>query len=243
MGEFEGRTALVTGGARGIGRAVSRELAARGARVAVNSLTGGKEAAETVRSLAVPGIAVRADVTKEEDVARMVREVGPVDLLVNNAGFYKMAAHGELTPEVWRKTVEVNLTGAFLVTWAVKDSMIARKFGRIVNMSSISALAPRPWSMAYAASKAGLISFTKSCAAAFAPHGIRVNAIAPGLVETEMLHRSPGELIDQLREQTPLKRIAAPEEIAKLAAFLLSEGSSFVTGQTWIADGGRVMMP
>jgi len=246
-GEFQGRVALVTGGAKGIGRAVSRAIAERGARVAVNYLTGEKEAQETVQALAAKGLAVRADVTSEADVARMVREVertlGPIDLLVNNAGFYKMAAHEELTPELWRKTIEVNLTGAFLVTWAIKESMIRRKFGRIVNMSSISALAARPWAMAYAASKAGLVSFTKGCAAAFAPHNVRVNAIAPGLVETEMLHRSPDNLVRQLVDQTPMNRIGTPEEIAKLAVFLLSEDSSYVTGQTWIADGGRVMMP
>lgn len=246
MKDFEGRVALVTGAAKGIGRAVAAELARRGARVAVNFLTGEKEAHATVRELGA-GLAVRADVTSEAEVAEMARrvelELGPVDLLVNNAGFYAMAAHDKLTPEIWRKTLEVNLTGAFLVTWALKDSMIARRFGRIVNMSSISALAPRPWSMAYAASKAGLVSLTQGCAAAFAPHNVRVNAIAPGLVETEMLHRSPRELVEQLREQTPMKRIGAPEEIAKLAAFLLSEEASFTTGQTWVADGGRVMLP
>lgn len=245
--DFAGRVALVTGGAKGIGRAVSRELAGRGARVAVNYLSGEKEARSLVGELAPPGLAVRADVTKEDEVAAMAREVGralgPVDLLVNNAGYYVLAAHDRLTPEIWRKTVDVNLTGAYLVTWSVKDSMIARKFGRIVNMSSISALAPRPWSMAYAASKAGLVSLTQGCAAAFAAHNIRVNAVAPGLVETEMLHRSPQDLVEDLRKQTPIQRIGTPEEIAKLVAFLLSEDSSFTTGQTWVADGGRVMLP
>ena len=194
---FEGRTALVTGGARGIGRAICEMLARRGARVAVNYRTSRQEAAETVARIKVGGgtaIGVRADVSDRDQVTAMVREVteqlGPVDLLVNNAAVFALLAPGEVTPELWQQTLDVNLTGAYLVTWAVKDSMISRRFGRIVNLSSIGALRARPRSIAYSVAKAGLIALTKCCAEAWAPHNIRVNAVAPGLIESEMIARA-----------------------------------------------------
>src|SRR5579863_7714959 len=191
---FSGKTALVTGGSRGIGRACCVRLARAGANVAVNYVSNEEAALETVRFVKEAGgrgFAVRADVASSDDVERMIvqvtAELGPVDLLINNAGVFDYVPHHETTQAIWQRTLDVNLTGAFLVTWAVKDSMIARRYGRIVNMSSISALDPRPMSIAYAASKAGLVGLTKSAAAAFAAHNIRVNAVAPGLIETEIL--------------------------------------------------------
>lgn len=247
---FADRTALVTGGSRGIGRACSLRLARAGARVAVNYCANESAAVETVRLIEAAGgvaLPVKADVSSAADVERMVAEIssrlGPVDLLVNNAGVFHYVSHAETTPAIWQRTLDVNLTGAFLVTWAVKDSMIARRFGRIVNMSSISALDPRPMSIAYAASKAGLVGLTKSVAGALAPHGIRVNCIAPGLIETEILDGVEQATLDRLIAATPLGRIGSPEEIAAMAFFLLSDESSFTTGQTLIASGGRVMRP
>jgi len=245
-----GKTALVTGGSRGIGRACCLQLAQAGARVAVNYSANEGAAAETVRLVNERGgvaLAVKADVSRTDDVARMIAEIssrlGPVDLLVNNAGVFDYVSHAETTPVIWQRTLDVNLTGAFLVTWAVKDSMIERRYGRIVNMSSISALDPRPMSIAYAASKAGLVGFTKSVAGALAPHGIRVNCVAPGLIETEILAGVEPATLERLIEATPMKRIGTPEEIAKMVLFLLSDESSFTTGQTLIASGGRVMRP
>ena len=156
---FEGRTALVTGGARGIGRAICETLARRGARVAINYRTSQQDAAETVARITATGaraIAVRADVVDRDQVSSMIRQVaeqlGPVDLLVNNAAVFHLLTSGEVPPEVWQQTLDVNLTGAYLVTWAVKDSMISRGFGRIVNLSSIGALRARPRSIAYSVS-------------------------------------------------------------------------------------------
>jgi 3-oxoacyl-[acyl-carrier protein] reductase len=247
---FTGKTALVTGGSRGIGRACCVRLAQAGARVAINYCSNEPAAIETARLVEAAGgtaLSVRADVSSAEDVNRMIAEItsglGPVDLLVNNAGVFDYVPHAATTPEIWRRTLEVNLTGAYFVTWAVKDSMIARGYGRIVNMASISALDPRPMSTAYAASKAGLVGFTKSVAAALAPHSIRVNAVAPGLIATEILDGVQQATLDRLIDATPMKRIGTPEEVAALVCFLLSDESSFTTGQTLVTDGGRVMRP
>jgi 3-oxoacyl-[acyl-carrier protein] reductase len=247
---FTGRTALVTGGSRGIGRACCVRLAQAGAKVAINYCSNEAAARETARTVEAAGgtaLAVRADVSSPHDVERMVAEItsrlGPVDLLVNNAGVFDYVSHTETTPEIWRRTLDVNLTGAYYVTWAVKDSMIARGYGRIVNMASISALDPRPMSIAYAASKAGLVGFTKSVAAALAPHNIRVNAVAPGLIETEILDGVAPATLERLIDATPMKRIGTPEEVAGLVFFLLSDESAFITGQTLVTDGGRVMRP
>src|SRR5579863_5678187 len=243
---FTGKTALVTGGSRGIGRACCIRLARAGANVAINFVSNEQAAVETARLVKAAGgtaLAVRGDVSVSDDVERMVADVtdrlGPVDLLVNNAGVFDYVPHTETTREIWKRTLDVNLTGAFLVTWAVKDGMVARGFGRIVNMSSISALDPRPMSIAYAASKAGLVGLTKSLAAALAPHGIRVNAVAPGLIETEILDGVEPATLQRLIDATPMKRIGTPEEIADLVFFLLSDESRFTTGQTIVSDGGR----
>ena len=212
--EFSGKTALVTGGSRGIGRACAEMLARHGARVAVNYRSNANAANDVVRTLQTGGhtaIAVRADVSDETQVQTMVetveKQLGPVDLLINNAGVFYYATHEETDLELWNRTLACNLTGVFLVTWAVKQQMIERQFGRIVNMSSISALRPRPNSIAYAASKAGVTGFTKSTAEAFAEHNIRVNAIAPGLIETEILDGVDQSVLDRIVESTPLGRI------------------------------------
>jgi len=247
---FIDKTALVTGGSRGIGRACCVRLAQAGAKVAINycsNESASRETAQLVEAAGGTGLAVRADVSSADDVRRMIAEInsrlGPVDLLVNNAGVFDYAPHAETTAEIWRRTLDVNLTGAYYVTWAVKDSMIARGYGRIVNMASISALDPRPMSIAYAASKAGLVGFTKSIAAALAPDNIRVNAVAPGLIETEILDGVQPATLERLIEATPMKRIGTPEEVAALVFFLLSDESAFITGQTLVTDGGRVMRP
>lgn len=248
--DLQGRTALITGGSRGIGRACCERLARSGARVAVNYRSNEAAARETLRRVEVAGgsgCTVRADVSSPEEVQRMVAEVteqlGPVDLLVNNAGIFHRVSHEETTPDLWRETLETNLTGAYQVTWEVKPGMIRRGFGRIVNIASIAGLRPRPRGIAYAASKAALISLTQSLAAAVAEHDVRVNAVAPGLIDTEILEGVDQAALDRLIQATPISRMGQPGEIAELVAFLLSERSSFITGQTLICSGGRVTLP
>jgi len=248
--EFSGRTALVTGGSRGIGRACVEILARHGASVAVNfraNVDAAQDVVQAVTSAGQRAISVQADVTDEAQVRSMVetveQELGPVDLLVNNAGVFHFVTHEQTDLDIWNQTMACNLTGVFLVTWAVKQKMIERGFGRIVNMSSISALRARPNSIAYAASKAGVTGFTKSAAQALAGHNIRINAIAPGLIETEILDGVEQSTIDSIVEATPVGRIGTPEDVADLARFLLSDESRFMTGQTLVVSGGRVMLP
>lgn len=248
--ELEGRTALVTGGGRGIGRACVERLAAEGANVAINfrsNEAAARETLERVTELNRSGLVVRADVSREDDVNEMVRrverELGPIDLLVNNAGVFDYVSHEETTLEIWQRALDNNLTSAFLVSWAVKAGMIERGFGRIVNVASIAGLRSRPMSIAYAASKAGMIGLTKSLAEAVAGDNVRVNAVAPGLTETDILEGVEQSQVDSIVDSTPLKRIGRPDDISEVVLFLLSERSGFMTGQTVVASGGRVMLP
>lgn len=248
--DLKGRVALITGGSRGIGRACCEHIARAGAAVAVNFRSNEQAAKKTVELVEAAGgraMTIRADVSSQEEVARMVsaveQQLGPIDLLVNNAGIFDHVSHEETTAELWQRTLDVNLTGTYFVTWAVKDDMIARGFGRIVNIASIAALRARPQSIAYSVSKAGVVALTKSLAEAVAEHNVRVNAVAPGLIETEILEGVDQSKLDALIEATPIRRIGQPDEIAQLVLFLLSERSSFMTGQTLVASGGRVLLP
>ena len=160
-----------------------------------------------------------------------------------NAGVFDFLAHDQTSLDVWQRSLNVNLTGCYLTSWAVKDGMIERGFGRIVNISSIAALSARPMSIAYAVSKAGVVGLTKSLAVAVAEHNVRVNAVAPGLIDTEIIASVDRGVLDGLIAATPMKRIGQAAEIAELVLFLLSERSSFMTGQTLVASGGRVTLP
>jgi len=244
---FQGRTAVVTGGSRGIGRAISLMLAGHGARVAVNyerNEQAAQDALRLMREVGGEGMAVRADIARPADVERMLAQVraqlGPIDFLVNNAGIADTVPHSELTFAHWKRTFEVNVDGVFLATWGVKDEMIARRFGRIVNISSLAGLIKKKDMIHYATSKAAVIAFTRHCAEAFAPYNVRVNCLAPGLTETELSRAANPGLLEQLIAITPLGRMAQPEEMASAVKFLLSEESSFVTGQTISACGGRL---
>lgn len=244
--EFAGRTALVTGGSRGIGRSTCRMLAEHGARVAINYARDEEAANATlamVEEAGAEGMIVQADVSSEADVDRMAAEVrarlGPVDLLVNNAGIAKNQPHTELAFADWKRMFEVNVDGVFLATWAVKDEMIERGFGRIVNVASLAGIILKKDMIHYATTKAAVISLTRHCAEAFAPHNVRVNCVAPGLTDTDLAGSGNPGMIDRLIASTPMGRIAQPGEMASVIRFLLSEDSSFVTGQTVTACGGR----
>ncbi len=247
---FEGRVALVTGASRGIGRATAIKLANEGADVAVHYVRSAKPAeavCEEIRALGRRAVALQADIADRAAVNEMVAQataaLGPIELLVNNAGDVGNMDFDQLTPEHWDRIIAINLTGHFNVIWAVKGGMMERKFGRIVNVSSIAALAPRPSQFAYAAAKAAVISFTKSACDPLAPHNIRINSLAPGAINTDMIYEISAEMLEQLRSTTPLQRLGTPEEMANVIAFLLSEDASYMTGSTVIASGGRVLFP
>ncbi len=248
--EFAGRVALVTGGSRGIGRAAAVLLARQGANVAVSYATRDKEGREAVAEIEALGrraLCAACDVSRPEQVRRLVEltreRLGPIDLLVHAGAISTLRDHTELTYDHWREMIDVNLTGTYLAVFAVKDAMIERRYGRIVTISSVAALRPRKLQIHYASAKAGVIAFTRCCAEAFAPAGVRINCIAPGLIETEMLHVLPDETIRRVVGETPMGRVGTPEETASVIRFLLSEDSSFLTGQTLDVSGGRVMIP
>lgn len=247
---FEGRVALVTGASRGIGTATAIKLASEGADVAVHYVRSAKPAeavCEEIRALGRRAISVQADIADRGAVNEMVAQatsaLGPIELLVNNAGDVGNMDFNQLTPEHWDRIIGINLTGPFNVIWAVKDGMVQQEFGRIVNISSIAALAPRPNQFAYAAAKAGVISFTKSACDPLAQHNIRINSLAPGAIDTDMIHEISPEMLEHLRSTTPLQRLGTPEEMANVILFLLSEDASYMTGATVIASGGRVLFP
>lgn len=246
--EFAGRVALVTGGSRGMGRATALMLARRGADVAIGYGSRSETAEEVVteiesfgrRAIACP-CDLRSQVQVDEFVAATREELGPIDLLVNSGAISSFANHDEMTWDIWQDTIDVNLHGTFRILFAVKDEMLDREFGRVVLISSIAAYNFRPQQLHYATAKSGVITMTAWCAEAFGPSGVRVNCIAPGLVDTEMMRVIPDDLLEEKIQGTPMRRIGQPEEIAELACFLLSERCGFMTGQTVIASGGRAI--
>jgi 3-oxoacyl-[acyl-carrier protein] reductase len=248
--DFEGKVVLVTGGTRGIGKALALQLADEGALLALNYMSRTEDAEQTVQEVEQRGaraIAVAGDVS-QPDAARSIvdtaREaLGPIDMLVTSAGISIPGSADDVSWERWKTTLGVNLDGTFNMIYAVKDEMIERNFGRIVTVSSIAGLRERENQLPYSTSKAGVIAMTRCAAQAWGRYNIRVNCVCPGLTETEMAHTLSPEVHEAIVEATPLGRIGRPEEIANLARFLLSEQSSFMTGQTVVASGGRVMLP
>ena len=247
--EFIDRVVLITGGSRGIGRATALRLAKDGANIAFSYASREKDAEETataIRGLGRRAVYARCNVTDPEDMKRLVdhaQQVGPIDYFVHCAGISNFQDHNTLTLPIWREMIDVNLTGAYIAVFAVKDDMIRRRFGRIVMLSSVAALRPRKMQIHYASAKAGVIAFTRCCAEAFAPHNVHINCVAPGLIDTEMAQVLLPEMTRMVLEQTPLGRMGRPEEIAAVIRFLLSEDASFLTGDTLDASGGRVMLP
>ena len=248
--EFSGRTVLVTGGSRGLGRATALRLAGEGARVGVNYVTRRDKADEVVRAIVTAGgsaVAVRGDVTAPDAVQRMVAETraafGAIDMLVHSAGLSILEPASSVTWETWRQVMSVNLDGTFHVIYALKDEMISRKFGRIVLLSSIAALRERQNQVHYSAAKAGVIAMARCLAEAWAEHNIRINTICPGLIATDMGRLISPEATQNIIANTPMKRLGTPAEIAAAVRFLLSDEASFITGQALVVSGGRVMLP
>lgn len=248
--DFSGRVALVTGGSRGIGRAIALQLAREGADVAFSYASRPEPAKKTrgeIEAIGRKSLAVACNVALQTDVDELAAKtqdaLGPVDLLVHCGAISNTCNHDELTWEKWREMIDVNLHGAFRVLYAFKDDMVRRKFGRIVMLSSVAALRPRARQIHYSASKAGVIALTRCLAEAVAPHNVRINAIAPGLIDTEMAQVLTPQQTQTVVDQTPLGRLGTPEEIAEVACFLLSERSRFMVGQTVSVCGGRIMIP
>ena len=247
---FMDRNVLVTGGGRGIGRASALRLASEGANVAVSYVSRREEAESTateIQGYGVKAVVVQGDVSVQKEaqaLAVTTREaLGPIDILVHSAAICIPEQVDEVTWENWQRTFEVNVHGTFHMIYAVKDEMIDRGFGRIVTLASIAGLRPRPRLPHYAASKAAVISMTQSFSEAWASHNVRINCIAPGLIDTEMARELPREAWEQCIAGTPMGRVGEVDEIANLVRFLVSEESSFMTGQTLAASGGRVLLP
>jgi 3-oxoacyl-[acyl-carrier protein] reductase len=246
--QLKGKTAVVTGGSRGIGKSIALELASKGANVVVN-YTKNIESAEAVvgeiKAMGVSGMAIKADVSNNAEVENLVNEVlntfGSIDILVNNAGITRDNLIIRMTEKDFDDVINTNLKGAFICTKAVSKVMIKQKAGKIINISSVVGIIGNAGQSNYAAAKAGLIGFTKSMAKELAKRGINVNAVAPGFIETDMTSKLPEKVKEEFINNIPLTRIGKPQDIAKTVLFLASEYSDYITGQVINIDGGMVM--
>jgi 3-oxoacyl-[acyl-carrier protein] reductase len=241
----EGRLAVVTGGGRGIGRAVAVRLANEGADVAISYRSNdeaAEAAAEEVRAAGVRCEIFKGDVSSTDDVSALVNDaIGRVDILVNNAGLTRDNLMMRMKEEEFDEVISTNLKGTYLCTRAVLRPMVRARWGRIVNISSVVGLVGNAGQANYAASKAGIIGFTKSVAREVAQRGITANVVAPGYVETELTGSLPEEVKDQIRDQVPVGRFGEAGEVADVVAFLAGDGAGYVTGQTVAVDGGMTM--
>lgn len=243
-----GKVALVTGASRGIGQATAIELAKAGADVVVNFIGNEAVAQETVEKIEALGrkaIKIKANVGDADDVQAMVDEAiatfGHIDILVNNAGITRDGLLIRMKDSDWDEVLNINLKGVYLVTKAVAKLMVKQRAGRIINMTSVSGVTGNVGQANYAAAKAGVIGFTKTCAKELAARGITVNAVAPGFIETAMTDVLPKKIKEGIAATVPFGRMGQPEEIASVVTFLASDFASYITGQVLNVDGGMVM--
>ena len=243
--QLENQVALITGARRGIGRAIALKYAQNGADCILIARTAPDELADEIRALGRRALALAVDVSDAEAVEiavkNSVKEFGKIDVLVNNAGINEDGLLIRMKIEQWQRVLDVNLSGAFYATKAVARPMLKAEKGRIINISSVIGQMGNAGQANYAASKAGLLGFTKSVAKELGSRGITVNAIAPGFIETDMTHDLSEEAKTALLGQIPLGKLGQADDVAELALFLASQGARYITGQTFNVDGGLVM--
>jgi 3-oxoacyl-[acyl-carrier protein] reductase len=245
---LEGKAALVTGASRGIGREIALELARQGANVAVNfsgSEAKANEVVDEIKALGREAFAVKCDVSNSVEVAEMVKgtveRFGKLDILVNNAGITRDNLLMRMKEEEWDDVININLKGVFLCTKAVTRQMMKQRVGRIINIASVVGVSGNPGQANYVAAKAGVIGLTKTAAKELASRNITVNAIAPGFITTDMTDKLSEEVKSEMLKQIPLARLGEPKDIAKITAFIASDDSAYMTGQTLNVNGGMVM--
>ena len=243
--KLKNKVAIVTGAAQGIGKGIALALAKEGANVIVTDIKDTSSFAKELESMGIKSLSIKSDVSNGEEVEKMVKEVvrkfGKIDILVNNAGIYPFVSLIEMKEEDWNKVIDINLKGVFNCTKAVIPEMIKAKSGCIINISSIAGSVIGYSNLVhYSSSKAGIIGFTRSAALELSQYGIRVNAIAPGAIETPGAKMTDDSL-KQFEQIVPLKRIGKPEDIASVVVFLSSEDSSYITGQCIVVDGGYTL--
>jgi 3-oxoacyl-[acyl-carrier protein] reductase len=247
MSDLKGRIALITGSGQGIGKQIALELAKRGATIVTNDITGccADDSLKEIRALGGDGLAFTADVSNAEQVENMVKaaldQYGQIDILVNNAGTTRDNLIVRMAEDDWDLIQRVNLKSAWLCSKAVTRSMMRRKYGRIVNMSSASGLMGQMGQTNYSASKAGMIGLTKALAREVASRGITVNAVAPGFIKTALTDKMPQDILESLLAYIPAGRVGTVQDVAYAVAFLVSDEASYITGQVISVDGGLVM--
>lgn len=246
--DLSGKVALVTGGSRGIGREIAIELARHGASVAISYVNNEEKAVEVVKEIqkfSVKGMCIKAEVSKEEEVKKLVDaikdELGTIDILVNNAGINRDTLLIRMNTQEWDQVIDTNLKGTYLCTRLVAKDMIKKRYGKIINIASVAGVAGNYGQANYSASKAGVIGFTKAVAKELASRGINVNAVAPGLIETDMTQALKEEVKETLIKSVPMGRLGSPKDVANLVVFLASDKSDYITGQTINIDGGMIM--
>ena len=247
-GEFEGRVAIVTGASRGIGKGIALELARNGASIAIVYRSEGEKARQVqdeIEKIGQQAMIIKCDVSSSEDVAELhdavMEKWGRADFIINNAGIHQHLKSWELSEEDWKKVIDVNMTGPFLVSKAFTPHMMEKKAGRIIHISSCVAFTGTDHEVHYAASKGGLFSLTKSHALEMAKYGINVNAIAPGYINTDMLVFDEVHPLDEVLKTIPQHRLGQPEDIARAVKFLCSKDSDYITGQVIHVNGGLIM--
>lgn len=245
---LSGKNALVTGGSRGIGREIAIELSKQGVNVAISYVNNEEKAKEVINEIeknGVKGVLVKVDISNEEEIQNMIKvvkgQLGSIDILVNNAGITKDNLLMRMKTQQWDDVINTNLRGTYLCTKVVAKDMIKNRYGKIINIASIAGVAGNFGQANYSASKAGVIGFTKAIAKELASRGINVNAVAPGLIETDMTKVLKGDIKDSLVKNIPMGRIGTPSDIANIVVFLASEKSDYITGQVINVDGGMVM--